>query len=152
MTTATTTGFLTAWAEAERTRDVGALDRMLADDFVGVGPMGFSLPKEAWLARHQGDALRYETFALGDVHTRPYGDTAVVTAEQDAVGTHAGHPVPRVLRDTFVLVRDGDGDDWRLASLHMSFVAGTPGAPPIPGQGRPLPSETIDDQGTSGRP
>ena len=133
-TTNTTAGFLSAWAEAERTRDVGALDRMLTDDFIGVGPLGFSLPKEAWLARHAGDALRYETFDLDDVQMRPYGESAVVIATQDAVGTHAGNAVPQVLRDTLVLVRDGE--DWRLASIHMSFVAGTPGAPPIPGQGQ----------------
>jgi hypothetical protein len=39
--------------------------------------------------------------------------------------------VPQSLRNTFVLVADGDA--WRLASLHMSFIAGTPGAPPVPG-------------------
>lgn len=132
----TTTDFLTTWAEAERRRDVETLDRMLTDDFVGVGPLGFTLPKEAWLARHEGDALRYETFDVEEVEVRPYGNATVVVATQNAVGTHAGNPVPRVLRDTLVLVRDGD--DWRLAGIHMSFVAGTPGAPPIPG-GPPAP-------------
>jgi hypothetical protein len=27
------------------------------------------------------------------------------------------------------------GDRWQLAAIHMSFIAGTPGAPPIPGTG-----------------
>jgi hypothetical protein len=31
-------------------------------------------------------------------------------------------------------------DGWKLAALHMSFIAGTDGAPPIPGGGnRPGP-------------
>jgi hypothetical protein len=25
-----------------------------------------------------------------------------------------------------------EGGSWRLAGIHMSFIAGTPGAPPLP--------------------
>jgi hypothetical protein len=35
------------------------------------------------------------------------------------------------VRGTLVLVKDAKG--WRLAAIHMSFIAGTAGAPPIPG-------------------
>jgi ketosteroid isomerase-like protein len=123
--------FLSDWSGAERTRDIAFLDANLTDDFVGVGPLGFTLPKPAWLARHQGGDLLYETFDLDEIGVRTYGPVAVVTARQDARGTFQGNPVPQTLRNTFVLV--ADGDSWRLASLHMSFVAGTPGAPPLPG-------------------
>jgi ketosteroid isomerase-like protein len=125
------TNFLSAWSEAERTRDLAFLDANLTDDFVGVGPLGFSLPKPAWLARHQGDDLRYETFDLDEIAVRRFGPVAVVTARQDAVGAFQGNPTPQVLRNTMILVDDGGA--WRLAGIHMSFVAGTPGAPPIPG-------------------
>ncbi len=125
------TVFLSAWCDAERTRDTAFLDAHLADDFVGVGPVGFTLPKSAWLARHQGDDLRYETFGLDEVSVRRYGPVAVVTARQDAIGAYQGTPTPQVLRNTFVLVDPDAG--WRIAQIHMSFVAGTPGAPGPPG-------------------
>jgi ketosteroid isomerase-like protein len=133
--------FLSAWCDAERTRDTKFLDAHLTDDFVGVGPLGFTLPKPAWLARHQGDDLRYETFALDEVSVRSYGPVAVVTARQDAIGTFQDNPAPQVLRNTFVLVANPEaGDGWKIAQLHMSFVAGTPGAPPIPGAPTPPPA------------
>jgi ketosteroid isomerase-like protein len=124
------TSFLSAWAAAERTRDVAFLEDRLTGDFVGVGPLGFELSKAAWLARHEGDTLKYETFDVDDIHVRPHGPVAIVTARQTAVGTFQGHPLPEVLRDTLLL--SSARGTWQLAGIHMSFVAGTPGAPPGP--------------------
>lgn len=124
------TTFLSAWTDAERTRDTAFLEDSLTDDFVGIGPLGFALPKPAWIARHQGGDLRYDTFGLDEIDVRTHGPVAIATARQDAVGSFQGRPVPQVLRNTFVLV--DDGDHVRLAGLHMSFVAGTPGAPARP--------------------
>jgi ketosteroid isomerase-like protein len=121
------TPFLSAWSAAERDRDTTFLEANLTDDFVGVGPLGFQLSKPAWLDRHRGGDLRYETFDLDEVEVRAYGPVAVVTARQAATGTFQGHPLPEVLRDTLVFVNQGQA--WQLAGIHMSFVAGTPGAP-----------------------
>jgi hypothetical protein len=41
------TTVLSAWCHAERTRDTAFLNAPLTDDFVGVGPLGFTLPKPA---------------------------------------------------------------------------------------------------------
>jgi hypothetical protein len=38
---------LTAWAESERDADVQRLDTLLAEDFAGIGPVGFVLDKKA---------------------------------------------------------------------------------------------------------
>ncbi len=129
--------FLSAWTDAERTGDEASLDRLLTDDFVGVGPLGFTLPKPAWLARHQPGELTYETFQLDEVQTRIHGNAAVVTARQNAKGAYHGQPTPEAVRATLALV--SEAGDWRLAGIHMSFIAGTPGAPPIPGGGPPAP-------------
>jgi ketosteroid isomerase-like protein len=134
MTTDITT-FLTTWAEAERAGDTATLDQLLTDDFRGVGPLGFILPKPAWLERHEpGSGLSYETFELDEVQTRTHGTTALVTARQNAIGAYFGQPTPESIRATLALVDDGDG--WKLATIHMSFIAGTAGSPPLPGPPR----------------
>ncbi len=123
--------FLVEWTTAEREGDLAALDRLLAEDFVGVGPLGFTLPKPAWLQRLRSGDLRYETFDLSEVAARVRGDhAAVVTARQDARGFYLGTPVPETLRTTLTLV--GEGGRWQLVGAHLSFIAGTPGAPPLP--------------------
>jgi hypothetical protein len=131
--------FLTEWTTAEREGDVTTLDRLLTDDFVGVGPLGFVLSKPAWLRRF-ADGLAYDHVDLEEIETHDHDNAAVVTARQVANGTVGGNPLPfDALRCTLTIV----GADGRrqLAAIHMSFIAGTPEAPPLPTAARPAPSE-----------
>jgi ketosteroid isomerase-like protein len=125
------TTFLEQYGDAERSGDTARLGRALTDDFLGVGPLGFMLPKPSWLARHESGDLRYETFELDQIDTRLHGDVALVTARHTAKGSYGGHPIPEATRATLTLVQDSGA--WQRAGIHLSFVAGTPGAPPIPG-------------------
>lgn len=45
---------LQRWAAAEQDNDPDLLDAVLAEDFVGVGPLGFVLTREQWLGRFRG--------------------------------------------------------------------------------------------------
>jgi len=123
--------FLSAWTTAERAGDIEKLDALLADDFYGVGPLGFILPRPAWLARHRQGDLVYEAFDLGEIRTQLHGEVAVVTARNNTRGSYQGHPIPGAVRATLVI--EADAGSRRLAAIHMSFIAGTPGAPPVPG-------------------
>ncbi len=128
---------LSEWTAAERAGDAEQLATLLTDDFYGVGPLGYILPKAAWTGRHlQG--LEYEAFDLDEIQLHLYGDVALVTARHRAVGTHQGQPLPETLRVTLVVV--SDSGTARLACVHMSFIGGTPGTPPLPtaavGEGR----------------
>jgi ketosteroid isomerase-like protein len=122
--------FLDQWSAAEQAGDTQRLDELLTDDFAGIGPLGFTLPKQAWLYRHRSRDLRYGSFSLAEVQTRVYGTTAVVTARNNTDGRYQSHPIPETTRATLVLV--GDDGTWRLAAIHVSFIAGSPGAPPLP--------------------
>ena len=125
------TTFVQRWAAAELSGDTATLDAVLTDDFVGVGPLGFMLPKSAWLARHQPGELTYESFDLDEIQARPYGAAAVAIVRPITKGAYRGHPIPEAARATLVLVSQNGG--WQLAGVHMSFIAGTPGAPSAPG-------------------
>jgi hypothetical protein len=66
----------------------------------------------------------------------------VITARQVGRGTLQGRPLPfDTVRATFAVVRDAER--WLMAGIHMSFIAGTPGAPPLPSAAGP--AATRDD-------
>jgi ketosteroid isomerase-like protein len=124
---------LRRWTAAEADGDTGELNHLLASEFSAIGPLGFRLSKQDWLERHASGSLSYETFALDELELRPYGSAALAIARQSAAGAYDGHPVPEALRLTVLLAEDRGS--WKLAAAHMSFIAGTAGAPPIPGRG-----------------
>jgi ketosteroid isomerase-like protein len=124
--TTTAQPLLDRWADAERRGDTASIDQILTDDFVGIGPVGFVLNKQMWVGRFSA-GLVYESLSFGDVSTREYGDVAVLVARQHADGRHQNGPVFAELMMSAVTVRDGD--DWRIAHVQYSFIAGTPGSP-----------------------
>jgi hypothetical protein len=70
---------------------------------------------------------------VDEVQTRRPGGAAIVTARTNARGTYQGHPIPEAVHATLTLV--GEGGRWKPVALHISFIAGTSGAPPGPGAG-----------------
>jgi ketosteroid isomerase-like protein len=122
--------FLDAWNKAELTADTETIASMLTDDFISIGPLGFTLSKKDWLTRH--GPLDYERLELAEITTRTYGEMVVAIATQLQQATYNGIPVPTTNRVSIVLRREGN--EWKIANIHFSFVAGTEGAPPIPGR------------------
>jgi ketosteroid isomerase-like protein len=118
---------LAEWTDCERTGDARRLDAMLADDFVGIGPVGFVLDRDAWLAR-LGPDLHYDRLELDEVSTHRHGDAAIVVAHQHAVGTAMSNPTPPDTRVSFTVVA-GDDDKLRIAGIQYSFIGPPLGAP-----------------------
>lgn len=67
------------WTAAELRGDRAFIEKSLADDFIGIGPLGFLLNKQQWLERHQSDGLKYETLNLDEVQVRAYSGVAILT-------------------------------------------------------------------------
>jgi ketosteroid isomerase-like protein len=129
--------FLSRWTTAERTGDSDTLAALLTDDFYGVGPLGFVLLRPAWLTRHR-QGLAYKQFGLEEIRIRLYGDVAVVTGRNNARGTYQGQPLSEALRTTLVVT--SNSEVVQLSAIHMSFIAGTRGSPPMPGPGNSVES------------
>jgi ketosteroid isomerase-like protein len=117
------------WADAELRGDATALDALLADDFVGIGPFGFVLTRQQWLDRYRSGDLKNEEFAWQDVSVRDYGDTAVAVGIQAQRTSHRGNETAGRFRATQIAVRR-DGR-WQLAGVQLSgpIPANPPGRP-----------------------
>lgn len=112
-----------AWATAELRGDTTFLESILADDFIGVGPLGFMLTKQEWLARHQSGDLKYESFSLDEVKVRVYNDAAILIGRQAQKATYRGNSIPGQFRITLVFVQQGQ---WRLTNLQLSSIGQPP--------------------------
>ena len=110
---------ITRWTESERSGDAATLDALLTDDFVGIGPVGFTLDKQAWLSRFD-QGLSYDHLELDEVSIRRHGDAAIVVAHQHAQGMARETPTPPDTRVSFVLVPDAD--QVRIAGVQYSFI------------------------------
>jgi len=113
-----------AWATAELRGDTAFLESTLTDDFIGIGPLGFMLTKQEWLARHRSGDLKYESFNLDEVKVRVYNDAAILTGRQVQHAAYRGNPIQGQFRITLVFVQlQGQ---WRLASLQLSTIGQPP--------------------------
>jgi len=118
---------VTGWAKAEAANDAGALDGLLAGDFVGVGPLGFVLGRDQWLARF-GNGLENRAFAVEDAQVRDYGTAAVVVGVLAQETSFRGGDNSGRFRLTLVAVRP-EGH-WRLAGVHIGPLQQPPAGPP----------------------
>jgi ketosteroid isomerase-like protein len=120
------------WAAAEERGDTEVLAGLAADGFRLVGPLGFVLDRDQWLARYSGGDLVTEKLDWDEVEVRDFGPAALAIGVHAQVAKHQGNPVNGRFRATHVLVRADDG--WRLAGIHLSPLGGPPPFVPEGGQ------------------
>ena len=118
---------VTSWAKAEEANAAAALDRLLAGDFVGVGPLGFVLDRDQWLARF-GNGLENRAFAVEDAQVRDYGAAAMVVGVLAQETSFRGGDNSGRFRLTLVGVRP-DGR-WQVAGIHIGPLQQPPAGPP----------------------
>jgi ketosteroid isomerase-like protein len=117
-------GLSQAWVAAELSGDAAALERMTTDDFHVVGPVGFVLDRDQWVARYRSGAFAASELAYADVGVRVHGDAAVSIGVHTQKATHQGDPVDGSFRATHIAVREGGR--WLLAGMHLSPIGGPP--------------------------
>jgi len=107
------------WLAADERHDRAALNRIIADDFLGTGPVGTTVSKKDIIPQ-EGTAADAHGLSINgqDIKVRVFGDTAIVT----------GRGVPKTreqeergeLRFTLVFVRRVDS--WQMVAAHLSAV------------------------------
>jgi len=102
------------WLEAEAQVDRAALNRIIADDFLGTGPMGTMVSKTDVIPA-EGSAGHGLAISGQDIKVRVFGDTAIVTGR--GVPKAQGQPE---LRITVVFVKRADR--WQMVAGHLSAV------------------------------
>ena len=106
--------------KAQVSADAVALDRIYADDFIGIGPSGALRTKAQVLADFTSGELKFQSIITDDVQVRVYGNTAVETGRSTMIGQDRGKTVPRDNRFTRVWIRQHGR--WRLVSNHYSTL------------------------------
>ena len=114
------------WAAAEERMDADRLDGLLAEGFVGVGPLGFVLTREQWLVRFR-NGLVNRAFTVEDAQVHPHDAVAVVVGVLAQETSWQGADNSGRFRVTLTAVRAADG--WLLASVHIGPLQQPP-APP----------------------
>src|SRR6478672_9145793 len=110
--------------QAQIHADAAALDRLYADDFIGIGPSGTVRTKPQVLADFTSHDLNFQSITTDEVRIRVYGNTVVETGRSTMVGQDKGKVVPRDNRFTRVWIRRQGR--WRLVANHYStLVAST---------------------------
>jgi ketosteroid isomerase-like protein len=103
---------------AMRAGDVDALDRLLHDDLLAVGPDGGLVGKAADLAAHRAGVFKIHELEEEDVRTLVRGDLAVTFVVLRIRGTIDDAEVGGRMRYTRTWTRDGGA--WRVVAAHIS--------------------------------
>jgi uncharacterized protein (TIGR02246 family) len=104
--------------QAQIQADAAALDRIYADDFIGVGPSGRVRTKAQVISDFMSGDLKFQSITTDEVQVRVYENTAVETGLSTMVGQDKGKAVPRDTRFTRVWVKQLGR--WRLVANHYS--------------------------------
>jgi len=104
--------------QAQIHADAAALERIYADDFIGVGPSGTVRTKPQVISDFTSGDLKFQSITTDDVRVRVYGNAVVETGLSTMDGQDKGKAVPHDARFTRVWVKQQGR--WRLVANHYS--------------------------------
>ncbi len=125
------------WRKAQLAGDVATMDRMLAEDFIGISMSGQVNTKAQQLERVRSRKLVLSRMDLSDMKVKLVDSVAIVTSRAYVEGTSEGASVKGNYRYTRVYQRRPSGE-WRITSFEATRIqpkrsAGKKAAKPVPG-------------------
>ena len=106
------------WRLATVTNNIGEMNRLLADDYVGITSNGTVENKQQALAQRSAGTIRVSRLEITDTHVRVYGDTAVVTSQARIEGSNGTSDIGGQYRYTRVYNRRMG--QWKIVSFEAS--------------------------------
>ena len=110
-----------SYAELEQRGDIGALARLLSDDYVGTSDDGELARKAQELDRYKSNQVRLASAELTEQQVLAIDNNAALeTGTVRYTGTRGGTPFVLTSRYTATWVSSGSG--WQIAARHSSMV------------------------------
>ena len=111
------------WRLALVNSDGPALDKLLADDFMGISSNGTVSDKHQYIARLSSHQSEFKTFEVLEQKIRVQPGLAVATSEARVIGSLESRPIRGIFRYTKVYSRDTTGQ-WKVLSFEATRVSG----------------------------
>ena len=109
-----------SFGEAITRGDAAALDRLMADDFVGTNPLARVLDKKQTMAELASPDYELQSLVNEDIRVRLFGDVAVATARGTAKGRYKGQDASGQFRYTRIWVkREGQ---WQAVAAQATMI------------------------------
>lgn len=108
------------WNEAYPRRDVSALDRIIADDWVCIDGAGLVITKRQLLERVVAGATFFDPYKFDEISLRMFGDAAIVTGRLS--GTKRGNDGTFYLEQRYTRVYVKRNDRWQSVATQVTVV------------------------------
>jgi ketosteroid isomerase-like protein len=108
------------WRAALMQNDVAAINRLLADDYLGINPNGTLETKADALAQRRAGTTKISSIDPINMKVRVYGDTAVVTSQVQVQGHDGDRDISGRYHYTRVYSRRSG--EWKVVSFEASRI------------------------------
>jgi ketosteroid isomerase-like protein len=108
------------WRAALMQNDVAAINRLLADDYLGINPNGTLETKADALAQRRAGTTKISSIDPINLKVRVYGDTAVVTSQVQIQGHDGDRDISGRYHYTRVYSRRSG--EWKVVSFEASRI------------------------------
>jgi uncharacterized protein (TIGR02246 family) len=109
------------WFQAWLDKDAATIERLMADDYVYVGPSGLTLDRQAILAVVRSPSYRLDHGTRTEIVVRAVGDdAAIVRHRYQGDGSFEGHAFTDDHRCTMFWERHAG--EWRLVMEQCSLI------------------------------
>jgi ketosteroid isomerase-like protein len=109
------------WRTATLSSDVATLEKMLADDFVGISWNGEVNTKAMQIDRFRNRSFALTRLDVADTKVKLIGNVAIVTALAQVTGTNDGAHIEGIFRYTRVYQRLPSGI-WQITNFEVTRV------------------------------